>query len=103
MVIFRLSKKPAPSVLQLLARRALSLTPASEALESSLPYRIIGSSTPCQKNRWSISTTKGSGRAHLGFHQSCRLVLTRYVQWNRPSLLQLPQLRGLSCPGPDPP
>jgi hypothetical protein len=42
--IFGLSKRPAPGATALLARRALSLTSASEALESLSPYRTIRSS-----------------------------------------------------------
>ncbi|PMD14337.1 hypothetical protein NA56DRAFT_651077 [Hyaloscypha hepaticicola] len=77
MAITRLSKRPAPGTITLLARRPLSLTLALEVIESPSPCRIIGSSTPCQKNWPSISTTEGSGRAHLGFRLSHQLVLTR--------------------------
>jgi hypothetical protein len=90
MAVSGLSKGPAPGTAALSARRALSLTSASEALESPSPCRTIGSSIPCQQNWPSISTTEGSGRAHLGCRQSYRLVLTRGGQWHRPSHLQLP-------------
>jgi hypothetical protein len=65
MAVSRLSKRPAPGALTLSVRRALSLTSASEALESSLTCRIIRSSTLCQKNWSPISTTEG-GRSSPG-------------------------------------
>jgi hypothetical protein len=60
MAVSGLSKSPAPGAVALSARRLTSLASASEALKS--PSRRIGSSTPCQKNWPSISTTEGSGR-----------------------------------------
>ena len=95
-----LSKGPAPGAAALSARRALSLISASEAPESPSPCRRIGSSTRCQQNWPSISTTEGSGRAHLGYRQSYRPVPTRGGQWHRPSHLQLtPQLLAPCGPG----
>jgi hypothetical protein len=51
-----------------------------------------------------ISTTEGSGRAHLDYRLSHRLVVTRYRHESRLSPLQLHhQLRRLCCPDAGPP
>jgi hypothetical protein len=99
MAIAGLSKRPVPGAAILLARRLTSLTSASEALESPSPCRTIGSFIPRQKKLAVYFHNRRCGaRAHLDSCLSYRFALTCSGQWNRPSHLQLPQLR----PGLDP-
>jgi hypothetical protein len=104
MAVSGLSKRPAPGVAVLSARRLTSSTAAPEALESPSPCRTIGSSAPRQKKLVVyFHNRRGSARAHLDSCRSYRFALTCSGQWNCPSHLQLPPQLRPSCLGLDPP